>query len=173
MANKIVTAYVPNGDLPVPTQTDYSKDDDIVEYEIKEYVVKTGEGDEDFVVKTRVVEKSRIKRQDYINSFRDDVGILNILAKVQATGDATLLDQKKGGSYIDISTLPDNVDDANKAIAVGVAAFDGLPEEIKKKMSMAEFVDKFGQEEFDALIAAKAVELAAKKKESEVNADVK
>lgn len=153
-------------DKPVPTTTDYSKDKDIVEYEEQEYIEKTGESDTDYVVQTRVVEKSRINRQDYLDSFSDEVGIHNILKKVKLTGDETLLKQRADAPYFDATQFQTSRSDLVNAVNKGVQAFDNLPDDIKKKMSMEAFVNSFGQDEFnkliqdkvDAIIAAKAKE---------------
>lgn len=153
---------------PKATCTDYSADKDIVEYAEEQYIEKTGEGDKDFVVKTRVVESSRINRQDYISSFADEVGIKNILKKVQATGDETLLKQRPDGAFIDVTQFPDTRSGMYEAVKNGVKAFDDLPDDVKKKMSMEDFVNYFGQKEFDDYVKAKVDEIvAAKAKEGE------
>ena len=80
---------------PVACVTDYNKESDkfIIEYSEVDHVKVTGEKDTDFIIDKRVHEVSRTPRQEYIDSFRDDVGILNIIEKVRLSGDATLLDQ--------------------------------------------------------------------------------
>lgn len=155
-------------DKPKSTLTDYSQDKDIVEYQEEEYVEKTGEGDKDFVVKTRVVESSRINRQKYIESFSDEVGIHNILRKVQATGDESLLKQRADAPFIDATQFQTSRSDLVNSVDKGIKAFDNLPSDIKKKMSMEEFVNSFGQKEFDAYIEERMAAInAAKKKEGE------
>ena len=142
---------------PKATCTNYGVDEDIVEYVEEQYVVKK-----------RVVESSRINRQDYIASFADEVGIKNILKKVQATGDETLLKQRPDGAFIDVTQFPDNRSGMYDAVKNGVQAFDNLPDDIKKKMSMEDFVNNFGQKEFDAYIQSKVdAIIAAKAKEGE------
>lgn len=165
---KLNTGFGPLANPPKATITDYSKDKDIVEYAEEEYVEKTGEGDKDFVVKTRVVESSRVNRQEYVNSFSDEVGIHNILKKVLATGDETLLKQRPDGAFIDATQFQTSRADLVNSVEKGVKAFDNLPVDIKKKMSMEDFVNNFGQKEFDAFIQAKVdAILAAKKKEGD------
>lgn len=153
---------------PKHTTTDYSKDKDIVEYEEQEYVEKIGEGDTDFIVKKRVVEKSRVNRQEYVSSFSDEVGIHNILKKVQLTGDSNLLKQRADAPYFDATQFQTSRSDLVNAVNEGVQAFDNLPDEIKKKMSMESFVDSFTQKDFDALVQAKVdAILAAKEKKGD------
>ena len=143
------------GGLPVPYQTKDTEDDKyIIERAMVDVVEKTGEGKQDFIVKQELQEISRVNRADYINSHRGDVGILNILKKVQLTGDATLLNQRQVElGYADITQLPKDKMEAMDAVQEGVAAFDDLPETIKGKMSMAQFAQQ-GNAEFDALVDA-------------------
>ena len=165
---KLNSAFVGLNNKPVPTKTDYSKDKDIVEYEEQEYVEKTGEGDTDFVVKKRIIEKSRVNRQEFVNSFSDDVGIHNILKKVKLTGDDTLLKQRPDAPYFDATQFQTSRSDLVNAVNNGVKAFDELPDDVKKKMSMETFVNTFSQKDFDALVQAKVdAIMAAKKKEGE------
>ena len=155
-------------DKPKHTVTDYTKGKDIVEYEEQEYVEKIGEGDTDFIVKKRVIEKSRVNRQEYISSFSDEVGIHNILKKVQMTGDETLLKQRADAPYFDATQFQTSRSDLVNAVNKGVQAFDDLPDDVKKKMSMETFVNTFGQKDFDALVQAKVdAILAAKEKKGE------
>lgn len=169
---KVVTAFGSLVDKPKHTQTDYTKDDDIVGYCEQEYVVKTGEGDTDFVKKVRVVEFERKNRQEYIESFADDVGVLNVLKKVAVSGDESLIKQRPDPSYVDLTNFPTTKEDMFDTVKKGVDAFDKLPDDIKKKMSMEQFVNSFGQEQFDALIKEKvdavlAAQKAQEKKEGE------
>lgn len=112
------------------------KNEDIVDYVVKQKVVKTGEGEFDFITEDVVVEASRVNRKDYIESYANDVGIINIMRKVQLTGDATLLDQVKG-QYADITGYPENYAQAQAMVQAGkdAAAAAGISysEEALKK----------------------------------------
>lgn len=144
----------PSKGLPEPYQTK-GRDDDkyIIERAVVDKVVKTGEKDTDYILKPELVEISRKNRADFINSFREDVGILNIVKKVQLTGDATLLNQRQVEiGYADITDLPKDKIEAMQAVQAGVDAFDELPDEIKKKMSFKQFAEQ-NKDEYDALIA--------------------
>lgn len=131
--------------------------EDIVEYTVIDKVKKTGEGDTDFVVVPTVVETARYNRTDYINSFRDDVGILNILKKVQLSGDATLLNQRiaQGEGLVDISNMPDNFTDAMNVLdkAQDTAKASGISVENAGVMTQADFeayIDKIVAEKLAA-----------------------
>lgn len=123
-------------------------DDDIVEYVVKDTFKKVGEGENDFVVIPVVVESARFNRKDYINSFRDDVGILNILKKVQLSGDVTLLNQRpsQGENLVDISNYPDNFADAMNIL-------DKAQETSKKAGVTVDNAGAMSQADFEAYVA--------------------
>lgn len=145
--------YCPSQGLPVPYETKETEDDKfIIERAMVDVVEKTGEGKQDFIIKHELQEISRVNRADYINSHREDVGILNIIKKVQLTGDATLLDQRNVEiGYADITKMPKDKMEAMDAVQEGVAAFDDLPEDIRRKMSLEKFAQQ-NNSEFDALV---------------------
>jgi len=163
MDKKIICGFMPLVDKPEHTQTDYTKDKDIVGYTEEDYIVKTGEGDKDFIVKKRVVEFERKNRQEYINSFTDDIGVLNVLKKCALSNDESLIKQRPDGAFMDATGFPTCKEDIYNTVEKGVTAFDKLPDDIKKKMSMEQFVNSFGQEQFDELINSKVQEILAKK----------
>ena len=164
---------------PKHTTTNFDKDIDkfIIDYEEIDVIKKTGESETDFIVDKKVVESSRINRQEYIDSFRGDVGIMNILEKVRLTGDATLLDQTKRSpvpsektgrgnleEIVDISNIPNSFIEADQKITEGHDLFKGLPEELKGKLSFEDFVVK-SPELYEKYVAA--VKEVVDKKESE------
>ena len=82
-------------DTVVSKACDESDDNNyIYSREFKDKYKKTGDGEDDFVIEQVVEVTEKIDRQQYIDSFKDDVGILNILKKVELTGDVTLLNQR-------------------------------------------------------------------------------
>ena len=149
-------------------------DKTIERYVLVPYAVAV-DGDEDnTVLRYKPVLKETIDLQEYIDSFADDVGIQNILRKLSLTGDKSILNQTgrealcpDGGlePIQDYSNVPKNKTEAFNAVAAGVAAFDNLPEDLKGKMSLTQFVELFGQEEFDNYIQ----NLIAKNTPKEVN----
>ena len=89
-------------------------DDDIVEQLIVKKGVPIGDDGEVTVVE-EVIDSKRYNRQEYINSFREDVGILNILKKVNAglINPATLACSFDLNAPIqDYSDIPTDVGDA-------------------------------------------------------------
>lgn len=150
---------------PEATTTSYENEVDIVKYKVIDVVKTTGEGETDFVLIKKVVPYSKENRQVYIESFRNDVGIINILKKVALTGDATLLNQRSIVNGIDSTELPTNYMDAVELLEKGLISFNELPDEVKSKMSYEEFAKNYKQEDFDAYINAKVKAILDAKKE--------
>lgn len=162
---------VDHSSLPVGTQTDYSKDQDkyIIDYQEVEHVKMIGDKDTEFVKTLSVEECSRSNRQEYISSFDNEVGILNIMKKVALTGDASLLNQTKRVSLpgTDKDALGRQVEDvADYSQFVGVdraealnsfkqgrAVFASLPDSLKGDKSFEE-VAKMSDADVDAYIKA-------------------
>lgn len=167
--------FAPLKNKPKAFVTDYHTDEDkyIIEYEEIDVVKKIGEKETEFVIEKKVVESSRVDRQGYIDSFAEEVGIMNIIEKVRKTGDVTLLDQTKRSpvpsektgrgnleEIVDISGIPNSFIEADAAIMKGHNLFADLPEDLKGKISFEDFV-------------AKAPELYAKYIESQVAKNTK
>lgn len=116
---------------------------------------------ENVVIKYKPVVKNEYNLKDYIQSFADEVGIQNILKKLAISGDKSILNQTgreplcpDGGlePIQDYSDVPKSKAEAFNSVVKGVQAFDELPEDLKGKMSLTQFVQLFGQEEFDNYI---------------------
>lgn len=154
--------------LPKAVETNYQKDGDIyvIEYGVKERVKMVGEKDTDFVIEKDVVEISRTKRQDLLDSQSDDVGIMNIIKKVALSGDTSLLNQTKRVGYpgVDTDALGRPVEDvvditkyqvdrvaAFEAYKKGSALYKSLPDELKGKLSL-EGVANLSDEAIDAYV---------------------
>lgn len=119
---------------------------------------KISEDSEEAVIQFKPVAKETYDIQEYIESFSDDVGIQNILRKLAISGDKSILNQTgrealnpDGGlePIQDYTNVPKSKVEAFNAVAAGVAAFDELPQDLKGKLSLTQFVELFGQDEFD------------------------
>lgn len=66
-------------------------------------------------------------------SFKDDCDVNIILARYMKTGDLSLLKQKQGGSYSDVSEVPDLLE-AHLNLQRAKLAFDQLPALVRKKL---------------------------------------
>lgn len=135
---KLNNPFVGLVDKPQASLTDYSNSPDFESITIVDVPVKVGDGESDYVIEKREKVLSRCKRQDYINSFAEDVGILNIMKKVSQTGDISLLNQRPvaGSDFVDISNLPDNVIDGIKFMNSAKDSFDSLPADLKKDLKI-------------------------------------
>lgn len=112
-----------------------------------------------FITVEEVYEKSSVDRQEYINSFRDDVGIENILKKVQMSGDMTLLNQRQAvqGEPGEVKDITIFQEDEETLAALGdsaAAKYAALPVELTKGRTMEQFLKEVNAEEINAFIEA-------------------
>lgn len=131
-------------------------DNDIVEHLIIKKGVPIGEDGEVSVVED-YIETKRYNRQEYINSFRDDVGILNILKKVNAglLNPATIACSFDTNAPInDISNIPTDVGDALNLVDQAHKLYAKLPAELRAGLDFNTFCQTFDQAKFDAYIKA-------------------
>lgn len=131
-------------------------------YERRQKLVKVDEKNPEygFVTVEEVYEKSSVDRQEFINSFRDDVGIENILKKVQMSGDMTLLNQRQAvegqpGEVRDITVYQEKDLETLASLGDSAAAkFSALPVELTKGRTMEQFLKEVNAEEINAYIEA-------------------
>ena len=132
-------------------------DDDIVEHLIIKKGVPIGEDGEVSVVED-YIETKRYNRQEYINSFREDVGILNILKKVNAglINPATLACSFDTKAPInDITDIPTDVGDALSLVDRAHKLYASIPADLKAGMDFNTFCQTFDQAKFDAYLKSK------------------
>lgn len=92
-----------------------------------------------FDVVTEINITDIVSLDDYINSFRDDVGVINILKKVSRTGDLSLLKQCDPG-YVDMTNMPEDFIQAKAMYDQAIASYNMLPVEIRGNMPFEEFI---------------------------------
>ena len=129
-------------------------DDDIVEHLIIKKGVPIGEDGEVTVVDD-YIESKRYNRQEYINSFRDEVGILNILKKVNAglINPATIACSFDTKAPInDITNIPTDVGDALNLVDQAHKLYAQLPADLKAGLDFNTFCATFDQAKFNAYI---------------------
>ena len=140
-------------------------DDDIVEHLIIKKGVPIGDDGEVTVVED-YVESRRYNRQKYINSFRDDVGIINMLKKVNAglLNPGVLAANFSGdpGNVSDFSDVPTDVGDAMLLVDNARAVYASLPADLTKGMDFNTFCKNFNQEAFNAYLESKKPKEEAK-----------
>ena len=175
---------IPADFAPKATKTDYDTENDIfiIEYGEVDHLVKHGEKDTDFTIRTDVEVTSKVKRDDYIKSFSGDVGILNIIEKVRRTGDVSLFHQVDspvmpmsdrdalGRPIQDVLDItPYQVDrmEALNSFKKGAISFKELPDDLKGKLSMDQ-VARLKDDEIDDYLKHYADQIKALKKKAEV-----
>lgn len=88
----------------------------------------------------------------YINSWADSVDIEVLLKRFQAGDQQALL--QRAGSYIDVASLPTNLNDFVEYSMNATSFFNTLPVEIKEQFgnNVLEFISKVGTEEWNKIM---------------------
>lgn len=128
-------------------------DQDYVKISIVDYAVKTGEGDEDYVIKQKVVEE-RTPIKEVVQVDADSVGVYNIIKQVMRTGDTSLLPADKGDCNVDMVGAPESLMEVKALGQEAEKKFGDLPIELTKGMDLASFVNSMSQEQFDSFVKA-------------------
>lgn len=142
---------------------------DKIDYEVRDVLIsanfdKDGKVDEDdYVVEKKAVEVGRVDMQEYVNSFREDVGIANILKKVALSGDVSMLNQvertalpldEDGKEMIQDVTALQNGDETLAKIGDNMKkGYEELPEDLKAGRSLEKFLETVSKEEIAAFVA--------------------
>lgn len=98
----------------------------------------------------KVVATDKEDRQAYIDSFKDDCGVMNVLKKYALTGDTTLLSQREA-FYGDISDLPVDELNVGQASEVASSSLDKLNKLLGTEYTAEQFA-ALSQDELAALI---------------------
>lgn len=130
-------------------------DEDYITYELKDTVVKTGEGEEDFVIQTKIIEH-RDNIAEVIAKDADSVGVANLIQRVLRTGDESLMPPPLGtdGRLDDGTRCPDNLLDAVNMAEDAYKVYESLPEEIRKGRDLEQFANSFTAQEFIDFLTA-------------------
>lgn len=134
-------------------QTEF--DQDYVSIQIVDYVEKTGEGEEDYVIKKKVVEDRR-PIKEVVEADASSVGVYNIIKNVLRTGDTSLLPADDGKCNVDFVGAPENLMELKQMGVEAEKKFKELPADLVGDLDMAKFVETMSQEKFDQFIAALA-----------------
>lgn len=133
-------------------------DDDIVEHLIVKKGVPIGDDGKEVTVVEDYIESKRYNRQEYINSFRGDVGVINILKKVNAglLNPATIACSFDVNKPInDFSQIPTDVGDAFDLVEQAHKLYAKLDPALKAGLDFNTFCKTFDQAKFDAFIKSK------------------
>lgn len=165
MSDKVLSPFCPR-----PSSKIYSRACTGVYKSIKivDKVVKTGNGEDDFIVKKVVIEEET-PVQKVVDADKDTVGVYNIIAQVMRTGDTSLLPVDQGGET-DLVGAPETLMEVKQMGVDASKKFDKLPKELTKGLDMASFVNSMDQKKFDEFIEAIS---ARKAKEKTNDSEVK
>ena len=163
MLRRVIT----NRDVPKYEVLDTSASEKILTSEYVDKVNVTDKKTGDYVIVQEVAITSSISTQEYIDSFKDDVGIENILKKFDLVKDPELLNQvnrptvpiaEDGKEEIqDYTGLPQNEEEALRMALNAHQEFDNLPADLVKGRSFSEFAETCTKEELLAFIQSQNV----------------
>lgn len=137
---------------------------DYTDIEIVDYVEKTGEGENDFVIKKKVVETKR-PIVEVVNADAESVGVYNIIKQVVRSGDTSLLPADDGKCKVDFVGAPENLMELKQMGVDAEKNFASLPDELKGGLDLTAFVNSITQEKFDQFLKAIAARAAGEKGE--------
>lgn len=160
---KIASPFAP-GVRQVENKPQKDFDTEYKSIQIVDKVVKTGNGDDDFIIKKVVIEDYK-PIKEVIDADADSVGVYNIIKQVMRTGDTSLLPQDDGKCNVDFVDAPENLMEVKAMGEAAEKAFNSLPTDLVQDLDLTKFVETMSQEKFDAFIAA--LQSRAEKKEGE------
>lgn len=139
-------------------------DTEYVSISIVDKAVRTGDGDDDFIIQKVVVE-DRQPIDEVVQADAESVGVYNIIKQVMRSGDTSLLPADDGKCQVDLVGAPENLMELKQMGVDAEKAFNGLPKELTKELDMASFVNSLTQEQFDAFVKGIADRAAGKVEE--------
>lgn len=165
MAKKWLNPFaVGQRDIENKPQTDF--DQEYVSIQIVDKVVRTGEGDDDFILqKVVLVDKTPIK--EVVEADAQSVGVYNIIKNVMRTGDTSLLPADDGKCNVDFVGAPENLMELDQLGKEAAKKFAALPDDLKGDQDMVSFVNNMSQEKFDQFVQALKERMNKKETENE------
>lgn len=144
-------------------------DKDYVDYKHKEVVKKIGEGEDDYVISIKHIEV-RTPISEVVNRDAGTTGIHAVMQRVALTGDESLYPEPlpKTGVTNDYTNAPNNLLDAENYAKRMEAAFNELPENLRKGRNFNDFCNSFTQEELTTYLAALSKVINPDEKKSHV-----
>lgn len=133
------------------------------EYSLKDVKRSTGKGEDDFEIEQKeIIEEVDINK--HIHSFKDEVGVRNIMKRIALTGDASLLEQAQVGVG-DLSTIPDLPQEKIAAYKSVEEAYLKIDPALRGSMTMEDFIKGLSEEKIKSYIDAKFASSMNTKKE--------
>lgn len=160
----ITMRIITRKDVPEYEKLDTKNSKNLITAEIVDKAKVTDTKSGAFVIEKSVVIKSEVNAKEYIQSFKDDVGIEAVMRQFGLTGDPSVFDQRKlptmpvdenGYEPIqDYTGVPANQEEAYAIAATARSAFKSLPPELVNNRSFMEFAETCTDQEIAAYIEA-------------------
>lgn len=151
--------FIGRGNDGFKRQSTYVYQKDIVTYYDKPVIVYPNPDDKDtFYVDLVSTELERKNRQDFMNSFRGDVGVLNIVRKLAMQGE-NAADGRfavSEDSYSDLTILPKSKEELDRLMAIKNKVWASLDPELKGNMSFEEFCESWDDSRLESYLDSKA-----------------
>lgn len=159
----MLNPFIPRKSKFVPIKANVPNE--IITMEVQDKIKKITDDKtkaEDYVIEKVVVVTSKVNAHDYVQSFKEDVGIENVLKKIALTQDFSLLNQRNrpigevdenGYEMLqDYVGVPSDALEAEKIVKEGKNVFAGLPSDLVNNKSFREFVESATPEELQAYV---------------------
>lgn len=131
-----------------------------IDREVKQVVKKVGDGEEDYILVDKVIEKKRDIAKE-IHAQAGDAGIEAYIKQFEVVGEE-MPDVRVSDEVVDFTNMPSSLADAVLLGENSRKLFNSLPKELVEKMTYEEFIKGMTQEKFDewkaSLIPPKAQE---------------
>lgn len=118
-----------------------------IDREIKQVVKKTGEGEDDYILVDKIIEKKRDIAKE-IHAQAGDAGIEAYIRQFEVMGEE-MPDVKVTNDIADFTNMPSSLADAVLLGENSRKLFNLLPKELVEKMTYEEFIKNMTQEKFD------------------------
>lgn len=136
---------------------------DYVEYELHDIKKSTGPEIDDFEIET-IEEEVKTNIEEFINSFKDQVGVDAVLKRA-ASGDLSLLNEKEA-IYADLTGIPTDAEEAFKKQQATEELFNKIDKELTNGQTMQEFIESLTEEKIKEYISKKIEERTKELNES-------
>lgn len=160
-------------EFPKRPVLDCSASENLITLEFQDKVVVQDQKNNQFTIEKEVVVTQKIPTQEYIDSFKDDVGIENIMKKFLLTKDESLFQQvarpsvpidEDGKQEVQDYTGIPSEEEALKLFTKAKTEFAKLPNDLVKNRSFVEFAESCSKEELvefmQSIISKKAAKEA-------------
>jgi hypothetical protein len=139
---------------------------DYEQKKVVQVVVKTGEGDEDFVVKNKVLVE-KIPIDQFVDSFKDEVGMTGL---VNGLSNGSILPgdlprYNPDGEVQDFTNAPENIHEAMAAVDAASDTLAQANADTGKKYTFEQFLENISKEELEKIYQEKYGEKVGNKDE--------